>query len=61
MVDKSDFPCKHCGHRQNDHGKHFGTCYACMDNHKSGQHKFARLDNLEFLEWLSRQKESIDE
>ena len=57
MVDRSSYPCKISGHRQNDHGKHFGLCYLCIDHNKSGQHCFERIGNLEFLEWLDKTKE----
>jgi hypothetical protein len=61
MVDKSNYPCRNCGHRQNDHGKHFGLCYACEDNKKMKCWTFERIGNLEFLEWILNQKESKDE
>jgi len=57
MVDKSDFPCKNCGHRQNDHSKHFSKCYACSDAKKYSSCTFERLENLKFLEWYVKQKE----
>lgn len=57
MVDKSNYPCRHCKHRQNDHGKHFGYCYACQDEHESGNHHFELIENLEFLEWVVKEKE----
>lgn len=59
MVDKSEYPCKHCGHSQNEHGKHFPHCFACEDNRKSGGHKFERIENLEFLEWMYEKKEKL--
>jgi hypothetical protein len=58
MPDKSLYPCKKCGHKQNDHGRHFDYCYACKDNRKSSHCKFERIENLAFLEWLTIQKES---
>lgn len=61
MVDKSDYPCRRCGHRQNDHGRHFDYCYACKDTRKSSHCKFELLPGLELLEWVVKQKESKDE
>lgn len=57
MSDKSEYPCKHCGHKQNDHGKHFPKCYMCEDNKKQSYCRFERLDNLLFLEWLDKKGE----
>ena len=59
MVDKSNYPCKRCRHKQSDHSKRFPHCFACEDNHKSSWCHFERIANLEFLEWLVKQKEKI--
>lgn len=58
MVDKSDTPCRKCGHPQDDHSKHFAKCYGCIDDRKNGQCQFDRLENLKYLEWYVKQKES---
>lgn len=57
MVDKSLFPCHKCGHQQNDHSKYFPNCYTCLDNKKQSYCEFERIPNLEFLEWIDKQKE----
>ena len=48
----------HCGHNQNEHSKHFDRCFQCEENHKYAGCKFKRIDNLLFLEWVVKQKES---
>lgn len=58
MVDRSLYPCKYCNHPQNEHSKHFDRCFMCEENHKYAGCKFKRIDNLEFLEWAVKQKES---
>lgn len=59
MVDRSNCPCAVCGHRQRDHNKRFAACYECpFGRDISPQHYYERLDNLEYLEWAYKQKES---
>lgn len=58
MVDRSFVPCKHCGHSQNEHSKHFARCFVCEEDKKFSMCRFERLDNLEYLEWVVEQKES---
>jgi hypothetical protein len=56
MVDTSFVPCRHCRHLKNDHGKHFASCFKCADLKQDSFCEFERLPNLEYLEWILRQK-----
>lgn len=57
MVDKSLYPCRHCGHPKHDHGRNFDICYACHDNKQYSGCRFERIANLEFLECLDKKVE----
>jgi hypothetical protein len=61
MVDKSFCPCKKCGHAQVSHGKNYIICYDCSSLGVKAFCQYQRLDNLLYLEWASKQKESRDE
>lgn len=56
-MDKFNCLCKHCYHSTKCHGRYFDVCFTCKDNHKSGSHKFEKLDNLKFLEFVYEQGE----
>jgi hypothetical protein len=57
MADKSNCPCKKCGHRQSAHGKNYIICYDCSS--LPGIMAFCqyeRPENLKYLEWICEQK-----
>lgn len=62
MVDKSNIPCKKCGHEKSAHGSSFDIsfdiCWKCdaNDYNNVGYCNFERMDNLEYLEWLYDEK-----
>jgi hypothetical protein len=62
VVDRSNCPCKKCGHLQKDHSKIWSICYDCKGNYANyGFCIFERPENLKYLEWVYEQKESKDE